>query len=95
MFQVKLVCGTDPQNLNDSLNRELSTIQSENVKVKFADAKTAFIVYETVSSKEICCDCQFWDDTQSNTSLMGFCQMCGKRKRFNDKACEQFKDIRD
>lgn len=96
MLQVKTIYGTDPPNLNDSLNKELSQFTSKIVDIKFPNDSTAVIIYELTEEfeNEICCDCQYWDDTSCSTNLIGFCMLCGKRKRFNEKACRQFKDVR-
>ena len=96
MLQVKFVLGVDSLDLTECLNRTLSNLKHEVIDVKFPDNTTAAIIYEIKEEYKdrICCDCSLWDDTTSTSNLIGLCQFCGKRKRFNDKACRDFKDIR-
>lgn len=96
MFRTKLVMGVDPPDLNEGLNKALSEITSESIDIKFADSKTAFIIYEIeeLYKKEICCDCAYWDDSHNTNNMVGLCQHCGQRKRFSDKACPNYLDIR-
>ena len=96
MYQVKFVLGVDAPDLTECLNRTLSNLQHDVVDIKFPDDKTAAIIYEVEEEykSHLCCDCAMWDDTNSTSNLIGLCQFCGKRKRFNDKACRSFKDIR-
>ena len=98
MLQVKFIYGTDLADLNESLNKALSTTESEtkpDIKYDF-NKIIAVIEYETHEAYKdrLCCDCTFWDDSVGNSDLIGMCQMCGKRKRFNDKACPRYEDIR-
>lgn len=97
MLQTKFVYGTDLVDLNQSLNKALSEINSEKVNVQyFLDKYIAIIEYgiEEEYKKEICCDCAYWDDSHNTNNLIGLCQLCGKRKRFSDKACPSYLDKR-
>ena len=96
MLQVKFVLGCDALDLTESLNRTLSNMEEEIADIKFVDSKTAAIIFKVAEEylDRLCCDCSFWDDSNSTSNLIGLCQFCGKRKRFNDKACRSYKDIR-
>ena len=97
MLQTKFVYGTDLVDLNQSLNKALSEINSEKVNVQyFLDKYIAIIEYgiEEEYKNEICCDCAHWDGSHNTNNLYGLCQLCGKRKRFSDKACPSYLDKR-
>lgn len=99
MLQIKLVEGKDSTELNNNTNEFLATIQSEAVKDITVDVPnmTAIIQYilEEKWKGHLCCDCQHWDDGGSLESVTGLCQECGGRRRFNNKSCPQFKDVRE
>lgn len=98
MLKVKIIDGVTKQKLEDNLNEFLSTITSEDVHNIVYDFPnfTAAIEYETEATWKnmICADCKYWDCGNSSDSLIGMCQVCGYRKRFNSKACDKFNDIR-
>lgn len=85
--------GTDLPDLNRSLNEALSKIENPHINY-FLDNLTAVIEYETVSLNNICCECKFWDSTDSENDVVGICHKRGKRLRFNCRACDYYDDIR-
>ena len=99
MLQIKIIPEDNLARLNDSVNTFLSDLTSDAVRDIDIDADRiiAVIQYEMAEAwkKMLCADCQHWDDGQSADAVMGICQMCGGRKRFNNKACSKFKDVRD
>ena len=97
MLQVKTVYGTDVPSLTRSLNETLSQITSEVKSVHIVNEVTAIIIYDEIQlfEKRICCECQYWDDSQNPGGMMGICQHNGGRKRFGEKACRDYKDIRE
>lgn len=100
MLQVKILQECEVNDLNKSINDFLANINSEDVKdikYKLSDIPLiAIIQYELVEewTKELCCDCQYWDDGGSTSNVSGLCHEHGLRKRFNCKACKAFKDVR-
>ena len=100
MLQVKIVQECEVNDLNKSINDFLATIKSEDfrdIKYELSDIPLiAIIQYELVEpwAKALCCDCQYWDDQGDTSSTSGLCHECGQRRRFNCKACKNFKDVR-
>ena len=98
MLQTKLIQGTDLPDLFGNLNLFLSQVQSDEKPTIHYQLNDLIIIveYETNAAYKnaICCECQLWDDSGSSQSLIGFCQLCGQRKRFNCKACSSYKDVR-
>ena len=98
MLKVKIIDGVTRHKLEDELNEFLSTISSEEVRNITYDFPnfTAAIEYEAEATwkNQICADCRYWDCGNSFDALIGTCQMCGLRKRFNKTACEKFNDVR-
>ena len=92
-MQVKFIQGENTQTLEKNLNDFLLTLNGNPTSIKY-DLKEfiAIVEHEGAESGEICCDCKFWDDNGDN--LIGLCQRCGGRKRFSDKACNKFEDVR-
>lgn len=99
MVQIKFVEGDTLTSLERSINSFLAGITAEDLRdISYnLENKTAIIEYvaQEAWKKCLCCDCQHWDGGDDTTSVMGLCQMRGKRKRFNCRACEDFKDVRD
>lgn len=99
MLQLKTVIVKSIEDLDTSVNEFLSTIESDafrSLEVK-EEKGLAFILYEAKESWKgrMCADCQYWDDGNSSDSVSGICHECGGRRRFNCKACDRFKDVRD
>ena len=98
MLQVKLFSTLKNSELEREINEFLATIDAEAVKDINIDGMecTAFIQYEIIEEwkNALCCDCQHWDDGGSTSNVSGLCHECGQRRRFNCKACKQFKDVR-
>lgn len=91
-MQVKLVLGTDYQDLQDSLNRFLDSLSDNEPRIKYnLDKMVAIVEYESVRKKALCCECQHWAD---EGGLVAFCTMCGKRKRYDGKPCNHYLDVR-
>ena len=98
MLQVKVISTVQVTDLESSINEFLTTVDAEavkNIDVDVLDA-TAVIQYEIIEewTKALCCDCQHWDDGGSTSNVSGLCHECGQRRRFNCRACKQFKDVR-
>ena len=95
MLQVEIVKGS---NLQDAINDFLKTLKEDAVKAIKVEASEgiATILYTVKESWEghLCCDCRYWDDSNDCEAMIGLCQVCGGRRRFNNKSCESFKDIR-
>lgn len=96
MYQIMIVNGNDAQDLTNKVNAFLATIESESVKGVEVKGDYAVIHYETVEAwkKAFCFDCACWDDGGAPDALSGLCHEHGGRRRFNCKACKNFKDIR-
>lgn len=94
MLQTRAIFGTDLPDLFETLNNELTKIDSEKVEIKyFLDNLTIVIEFEE-SYNRLCCECQHWDSSNGTSDVNGFCQLSGNRKRFNCRACKNYKDIR-
>ena len=95
MLQIKFVEGKDIETLENSVNAFLAYLSSEEVKDIKREGCLVTILYERKDAwvGMMCCDCKYWDDGGEPTTS-GLCQECGKRRRFNCKACEFFKDVR-
>ena len=98
MVQIKFVEGDTLTSLERSINSFLAGITAEDLRdISYnLENKTAIIEYvaQEAWKKCLCCDCQHWDGGDDTNSVMGLWQMRGKRKRFNCRACEDFKDVR-
>ena len=97
MLQTLPVIGKDLSDLTQGINTALSTIKSKNPQVQFLTEQSAVIIYELTNIYEncICCECQYWDESQNPGGMMGLCQHNGGRKRFSNKACDDYKDVRE
>ena len=97
MLQVKILAGSDLEGLNSQINSFLANLATEAVKdISISlDTMTAIIQYDIQDAwvEKLCVDCKHWDSGQ-HASVIGLCQECGGRKRFNNQACQQFKDVR-
>ena len=91
-MQVKLIVGTDYTDLEEQINVFVSAKKDAKVDVDFKNV--AAIVTYGGDPKTLCCDCRFWDDSGEHDKMIGLCQCNGGRRRFNDKSCEEFKDMR-
>jgi hypothetical protein len=95
LMQVKLIHGNDLANLEHNLNLFLATLGKEPNEIKYAlSDMTAIVEFSEVLKDTMCCDCKHWDCGDSSDSVIGFCQMCGQRKRFNSKGCSKYADVR-
>lgn len=96
MKQTIFVTGLDLDDLNRRLNKALSEIEGESSISYHFDNMLAVIEYDTSAAyaSNICCECQYWDSSNSESDVSGICQLKGKRCRFNCKACKDYKDIR-
>jgi len=97
MLQIKTVFFSRISDMDSSVNEFLSTIESECFKDIRIEDGYAVIMYESKESWKgrMCADCQYWDDGNSSDSVSGICHECGGRRRFNCKACDRFKDVRE
>lgn len=99
MLQIKIVKGKDIGDLNERVNEFLATVKSDAIKdnIDFDIPElVAIIKYELLEQwhGRLCSECKYWDDGESSDSVSGLCQECGKRRRFNAKACERYQDVR-
>ena len=82
MLQVKVILTDNVTHLEQKMNEFLSGVETEAVKDIKVDTttSTATIQYEVIEAwkNRICADCH----------------ECGRRTRFNCRACKCFKDIR-
>lgn len=96
MLQVKRFEGL---NIENDINGFLSTIETDSVKgITWNEPMTIAVVQYEVREEwhgQMCGDCQHWDDSGSSSAVSGLCHECGGRRRFNCKACNRFKDVRD
>ena len=85
-------------SLEDAVNKFLATIEAESVKdIRISDkADKAVIQYEVKEAwkDQMCGDCKYWDDGGSPSAVRGLCHECGGRRRFNCRACKEWKDMR-
>ena len=98
MLQTIIIEGETCAEVQNKVNKALSTITSDSVTVKWPDPKCLFAVIEYEHTEawknELCVDCQYFDESYSESGLVGICQEKGKRRRFNCRACEKFKWLR-
>lgn len=99
MLQLKTVFFSSVKELDASVNEFLTGIETEAFRsIRVEEEKGyAVILYEAQEAwkNRMCADCKYWDDGGSSNSVIGLCQECGGRRRFNCKACDRFIDIRD
>lgn len=96
MLQIKIVQGKSLDDLTNKVNEFLISIKTAtNITVDSTNL-TAVIQHEIDEEwkNQICADCRYWDCGNSSDALIGTCQMCGLRKRFNNTACDKFNDVR-
>ena len=91
-MRIKLLVGTDYKDLENQINEAVKSQKDASVDVNFETI--AAVVTFNEDAKTMCMDCRFWDDGGEHDSLIGLCQCCGGRKRFNNKSCGEFKDRR-
>jgi hypothetical protein len=99
MLKLKTVFFSSVKEIDASVNEFLTTIDEDSfrdLKVK-EDKGIAFILYEAKEAwkDRMCSECQYWDDGNSSDSVSGLCHECGGRRRFNCRACDRFKDVRE
>lgn len=98
MLQVKVILTDNVTHLEQKMNEFLSGLETEAVKDIKVDTttSTATIQYEVIEAwkNRICADCKYWDDGGEPSAVGGLCHECGRRTRFNCRACKCFKDIR-
>ena len=96
MLQIKLVEGVDIRSLNEACNKFLAGLDADCVQEIKTDYKELIVLIQYVANEEwksrMCCECQFWDDGGEPT-MSGLCQCRGGRRRFDNKACNCFKDV--
>jgi len=95
MLQIKTFKPTDGES---KINAFLATIKTEDVKnIDVRESGFAVIQYEVKEAwaDRMCSECKYWDDSGQSDSVNGLCHECGGRRRFNCKACDRFKDLRD
>ena len=99
MLHIKTVFFSSVKEIDASVNEFLDTIETESFRsIEVKEEKgMALILYEVKEEwkNRICYECKYWDDGGSTDSVSGLCQECGGRRRFNCKACNRFKDVRD
>ena len=83
-------------DLKASVNEFLSQINSEDFRSIDIKDGIVLILYEATEEwrNRMCSECKYWDDNGLSDSVSGICHECGKRKRFNCRACKKYKDIR-
>lgn len=95
MKKIRLVEGTSIKELEVNANEALEGIESDNIDIKYMlPEKVIVLEYDYKPIQLKCMDCQFYDTTQTIAKAFGVCQCKGERKRFSEKACDDFKDIR-
>jgi len=96
MIQIKFVQGKDLLTLENGVNEFLASLSSEEIKDIKREELLVTILYERKDAwvGMMCCDCQYWDDGGEPTTS-GLCHETGRRCRFNCKACERFRDVRE
>jgi len=99
MILIKTVFFSSLKDMDTAVNEFLSTIGDDSFKdIKVEDEKGfAVILYEAQEEwkDRMCSECKYWDDAGQSDSVSGLCHECGGRRRFNCRACDRFKDIRD
>ena len=97
MLQIKFVQGKDIESLNDAANEFLASFDEDSIRSIGIDYDKMIALVQYVANaewkKRMCCECKYWDDGGEPTTS-GFCQENGRRRRFDYKACECFKDVR-
>lgn len=98
MVQIKIVTGMTAEELTSATNEFLATLQNDAVKDIHVDAENGVVTVQYIVKDlwegHLCCDCRYWDDSNDCEAMIGLCQVCGGRRRFSNKPCEHFKDIR-
>ena len=95
MKKIKIIQETSPTALEDGVNEALKTIEDGEPQIKYLlEQNTIVIEYNEKFTQLMCVDCQFYDHTQGVAKAFGICQCNGKRVRFTEHACADFKDLR-
>lgn len=95
MKQIRIIEGCSKKELQDGVNEALKTIDDENASLKYLlEEDTIIIEFDEKVAKLMCCDCQYYDHTVGVAKAFGLCQCNGKRVRFSERVCDDFKDIR-
>ena len=83
------------EELEKDVNSFLDSLDDDPKRVVYDMEKCyAVIEYDNVRNGALCCECKFWDTGQSSDGVIGLCQRCGGGKRFSDKACAKYEDVR-
>lgn len=97
MVQIKIITVKELATLDAEINGFLATLKDDAApSINIDIEKGVGTIIYTVNAEwkgRLCCECQYWDDGGEPTTS-GLCHECGKRRRFNCKACECFKDVR-
>lgn len=94
MLKFKLIEGTNAQELEKNVNDFVSAFDAELNSVQFDFIANKCAIFYDVQQNHICCECRYWDDSGSSENVSGLCQHHGGRRRFNCRACADYKDIR-
>ena len=94
-MQIKIIVGTDYNDLTTQVNEYLKRIKVDDANVDVDNKNIAAVVsFKEKEVKAICAECRFFDDSGQPDSLMGLCQRKGKRIRFNGRPCDEYLDVR-
>ncbi len=97
MLQTKFCIGLDLQDLQESINKALSDIDSDDTKILYHLEKNLAIIEYQLKEKRrlVCVDCCHYDAAGDPCrKAFGLCQFHGKRVRFSEEVCRDFLDIR-
>ena len=98
MLQIKTIFFDDIRSLDDEANAFLATITTEAFRAMEVHEEKGFAIIryelEEAWKNRLCSECKYWDDGGAADSTSGLCHECGKRRRFNCKACKFYKDVR-
>ena len=95
MKQIKIVTKETCPNLEQGVNKALESIEDDAPNIIYMlEQETIIIEFNAKQTRLMCVDCQFYDHTQGVAKAFGMCQCNGKRVRFSEHACDDFKDIR-
>lgn len=95
MKQIKIIEGDSTRDLQSGVNDALKSIDDVSPSIRYMLADGVIIIeYEEQVTRLMCCDCQYYDHTVGVAKAFGLCQCNGKRVRFSESACDDFKDLR-
>lgn len=92
-MQVKILVGDTYAELERKVNDFLDELHEDPKEVRIDLENWSAVIEYDKTLNALCCECKWWDANDDDT--IGLCQKRGGRKRFNNRCCKEYVDIRE